>query len=234
MKEIGLTLKETAIIYTLLPITQTLSSPIAGLIADRLGKYRDVLLVSIVMTILLTTALLYVPTIPADESYKEFEFMSFNLCTQNPTVTQECGIISPENDTDTTELNSCRLQCNETGYLNISQLVVLQTKIDPIANICEYRVTEIQLDNSTLMDMCSEESSTFIYNCSIICQDRNDTSLSSPTPSNSRYMTFYLYSVLRVVHNIFCAIGYTLVNSSALALTETNTNMGEYGRQRFV
>lgn len=233
MKELGLTVKETAVIYTLLPITQTLSSPIAGLIADRLGKYRDVLLVSIFMSILLTTALLYVPTIPDSESNSDFKFTVLNLCGDNYTLAQRCGIKSIADNTSSTVLNSCRLKCDEK-YFNITELVISLTHVTNSTNLCHYKITDNEEHDSSLKQMCDTGSLTPMFNCSITCQNSNITSFALPTTSSGRYLTFYLYSVLRVVHNIFSAIGYTLVNSSALALTETCTELGEYGRQRFV
>lgn len=233
MKELGLTVKETAVIYTLLPITQTLSSPIAGLIADRLGKYRDVLLVSIFMSILLTTALLYVPTIHDSESNSDFKFTIHNLCGENYALAQRCGMKSMADNTSSTLLNLCRLNCDEK-YFNITELVISLAHITNGTNLCHYKITDNEENNSSLKQMCDTGSLTPMFNCSITCQNSNITSFALPTTSSGRYLTFYLYSVLRVVHNIFSAIGYTLVSSSALALTETSTALGEYGRQRFV
>lgn len=230
MKELGLTVKETAVIYTLLPITQTLSSPIAGLIADRLGRYRDVLLVSIFMTILLTTALLYVPSIHDSESSSDFKFTLLNLCAEDYSLTQQCAIKSIA---DKTVLTSCHLKCDET-HLNMTELVISLTHVTNNSNLCHYKVIDGKEFNSTLDQICGTSSLTSISNCSIMCKSSNITSYALPTTPGERYLTFYLYSVLRVVHNIFTAIGFTLVNSSAIALTETNTEMGEYGRQRFV
>lgn len=232
MKELGLTVKETAVIYTLLPITQTLSSPIAGLIADRLGKYRDVLLVSILMSIVLTTALLYVPTIHDDESSSELQLQILNVCDEKYTLTRHCDVMTFDDDTSNV-FNSCQLKCTETD-IQLSQLVIYRTSVTNDTNLCHYSMIEKDENNSSLKNACTVGSLASEFNCSIICQRANITSLETPTSSSGRYLTFYLYSVLRVVHNIFSAIGFTLVNSSALALTETNTELGEYGRQRFV
>src|SRR5947208_1643907 len=49
-------------IYTLLPITQVLGPPIAGFIADKLGKYKPVLVLSLVLCIVTATSILFVPS----------------------------------------------------------------------------------------------------------------------------------------------------------------------------
>lgn len=234
MKELGLTVKETAIIYTLLPITQTLSSPIAGLIADRLGKYRDVLLVSIVMSVLLATALLYVPTIIENSPSNSLNVSVPTLCDGSPLLIKNCDVSSINNSVNNILSISCQVKCDALSVNATSPIEIYVVYKSHNSSICEYNVSDIYTENTTWNLLCSSVPQISKPNCSIICNVSNITLDTSSSFSSGRLLTFYLYSVLRVVHNIFSAIGYTLVNSSALALTETDTQMGEYGRQRFV
>nr|XP_015930368.2 major facilitator superfamily domain-containing protein 6 isoform X1 [Parasteatoda tepidariorum] len=64
MKELGITVEETAIIYTLLPVTQLVCTPLAGMIADKLGRYKDVLMLSVLFSVAFATAILFVPPAP--------------------------------------------------------------------------------------------------------------------------------------------------------------------------
>lgn len=42
MRALGITVEETAFVYTILPFASVLGSPIAGFIADKLGNYKPV------------------------------------------------------------------------------------------------------------------------------------------------------------------------------------------------
>ncbi|KFM77533.1 Major facilitator superfamily domain-containing protein 6, partial [Stegodyphus mimosarum] len=64
MKELGITVEETAIIYTFLPVTQLVCTPLAGMIADKLGRYKDVLMLSVLSSVAFATAILFVPPAP--------------------------------------------------------------------------------------------------------------------------------------------------------------------------
>ncbi|XP_054708258.1 major facilitator superfamily domain-containing protein 6-like [Uloborus diversus] len=64
MKELGITVEETAIIYTFLPVTQLFCTPLAGMIADKLGRYKDVLMLSVLSSVAFATAILFVPPAP--------------------------------------------------------------------------------------------------------------------------------------------------------------------------
>ncbi|KAI1280747.1 Major facilitator superfamily domain-containing protein 6-A [Halotydeus destructor] len=65
MRQLGLSVEETALIYTLLPFTNIIGPPIAGFAADKLGKYKSVLLMSLFLVIASATGILFVPPSPA-------------------------------------------------------------------------------------------------------------------------------------------------------------------------
>lgn len=74
MRQLGISVRETAIVYTILPFTQVIGSPLAGFIADKLGKYKPVLLITLVMCIITSTALNFVPGSGDPESNDEERF----------------------------------------------------------------------------------------------------------------------------------------------------------------
>lgn len=78
MKELGITVEETAIIYTLLPVTQLVCTPFAGMIADKLGRYKDVLMLSVLFSVFFATAILFVPPAP-------------NPKVEHPAINLHCG-----------------------------------------------------------------------------------------------------------------------------------------------
>lgn len=72
MKQLGITVKETAVVYTLLPVSQIVGPPIAGFVADKLGRYKPVLLISLISCILSSTAIMFVPgSGDPDAQYKQ-------------------------------------------------------------------------------------------------------------------------------------------------------------------
>ncbi|XP_035227890.1 major facilitator superfamily domain-containing protein 6-like [Stegodyphus dumicola] len=223
MKELGLTVEETAIVYTLLPVTQFLSSPIAGFIADRLGKYRNVLLLSIIMTIILATCLLYVPAVNKNSHPKIWTVKI--VCDHENVTAERCENTAVTNGIENTHLEPCHFNCSTATKLsNNSWSITFNVTNKVSSEECEYYASSV----------CALSIKPISPNCSIICNELNTTeSMPSDNIRNGQHLTFYLYSLVRIVYNIFSAIGFTLVNSSALALTETDTELGEYGRQRF-
>lgn len=62
MKMLGITVEETAIVYTVLPFAQILASPMAGFIADKIGNYKPVLCISLIGTIITSFAMMVMPS----------------------------------------------------------------------------------------------------------------------------------------------------------------------------
>lgn len=67
MKQLGLTVFEMTIIYAVLPMIQLLGTPIAGFIADKMGNYKPVLLISLGTCIVTTSLIQIVPGRKASE-----------------------------------------------------------------------------------------------------------------------------------------------------------------------
>ncbi|XP_054708752.1 major facilitator superfamily domain-containing protein 6-like [Uloborus diversus] len=232
MKELGLTVEETAVVYTLLPITQFLSSPLAGFIADRIGKYRDVLLLSILMTIVIATALLYVP--PISPNITRNNSAAEIYCKNERLIFERCDNFSLLQTTEKElELQMCNMRCDKLTFKNSFIDMPLTIKLMKNSRDCAHEVESIIIQKNISSLTCDLHSPSIPSNCSIMCHMMNST-LENPADSKSgRQLTFYLYCTFRIIYNIFSAIGFTLVNSSAIALTEMDRESGEYGRQRF-
>ncbi|XP_067623972.1 uncharacterized protein [Eurosta solidaginis] len=61
MQSIGLTVEEIAIIYLALPFTTFLSPPITGFLVDKFGKYKPVVIMSLLLNALFHHSLLFIP-----------------------------------------------------------------------------------------------------------------------------------------------------------------------------
>lgn len=61
MQSIGITVEEIAIIYLALPFTTFLAPPITGFLVDKFGKYKPVLLFTLLLNALFHHALFIIP-----------------------------------------------------------------------------------------------------------------------------------------------------------------------------
>ncbi|KQS69962.1 uncharacterized protein Dere_GG24569, isoform C [Drosophila erecta] len=61
MQSIGLTVEEIAIIYLALPFTTFLSPPITGFLVDKFGKYKPVVVMSLLLNAIFHHSLLFIP-----------------------------------------------------------------------------------------------------------------------------------------------------------------------------
>jgi MFS family permease len=62
MRKLGITVEEITFVYTVFPITEALGPPIAGFIADKLGNYKNVLVINLVITVASSGAIKFVPS----------------------------------------------------------------------------------------------------------------------------------------------------------------------------
>jgi MFS family permease len=62
MRQLGITVEETAFVYAILPLTQIFGGPISGFIADKIGNYKPVLLISLILCIVSSITIMFVPT----------------------------------------------------------------------------------------------------------------------------------------------------------------------------
>lgn len=129
MKQLGITVEETAIIYTLLPVTQLVCTPLAGMIADKLGRYKDVLMLSVLSSVAFATAILFVPPAPDPR-------------VEHPDIDLHCGpVVLPHivvekcwggpcdvfytNQTNPMRLQGCNVYCpksEDTEYVEVEHL----------------------------------------------------------------------------------------------------------------
>ncbi|XP_035226352.1 major facilitator superfamily domain-containing protein 6-B-like [Stegodyphus dumicola] len=218
MKELGLTIKETTIIYSLIPISQFLIPPAVGRFVDKLGKYRNVLLFSLIMVFLLTIGMLYVPAV-SNAEYQEQSLIK-DLCNDE-NITRGCKCILANNSTENLmDIPSWYFTCN-------TEILPINNTLHAISNITNSLVSRECGYNKTLI------MTTMPSNCSNTCKGFNKTAISSEDMREDLYLTFCLFATLRIAFEVFVNIAFGLVNASAVALTENDVKAGEFGKQRF-
>ena len=75
MKDIGISVEHIAIIYAILPFVNLISSPLVGFLADRLGSYTRVLILSLLGDALFFTLLLAIPHVTVIELDQNNDFV---------------------------------------------------------------------------------------------------------------------------------------------------------------
>lgn len=70
MRHLGLSVEEVAIVYSILPFVQALGSPLAGLLADKLGNYKPVLVIALIVSILTSLVLMLIPSAGNPQLYQ--------------------------------------------------------------------------------------------------------------------------------------------------------------------
>ena len=108
MKDIGISIEHIALIYAILPFNSLVSSPLVGFLADKLGNYTRVLIVTLLGDAVFYSLLLAVPkvatldywpengTLEATGSGSWLTFPSANVCQDCQTL-EISAVVRPKN-----------------------------------------------------------------------------------------------------------------------------------------
>ena len=155
MKDIGITVENIAIIYAILPFTSLVSSPIVGFLADKLGSYTKVLILTLLGDGLFYSLLLAVPVSKTNE-YSDQNLFIFqgdslkldytkNYCF-NETEATSCGWNEGKNEV--LNFSNCTASCMTYGmdicnYFNVD------------STLCNSTQSNLKLFNMTLNSLNS-------------------------------------------------------------------------------
>ncbi|XP_069191153.1 major facilitator superfamily domain-containing protein 6 isoform X3 [Procambarus clarkii] len=132
MQELGLTVAEIATVYAFLPITSILGPPLSGLVADRFGRFKQVVVANMVLTVVLHCALLYVPARP------------------RASIRMSCG---PDGNVLTWSCNTCHQQLNNTQLQLTLQLCEFDCVSPPSElSVCVHEEDLATCHNYSLFD----------------------------------------------------------------------------------
>ncbi|KAK7080308.1 hypothetical protein SK128_013082, partial [Halocaridina rubra] len=252
MQQLGITVREIAIIYAFLPIASLLGPPTSGIFADKFGKYKIVLMINMVLTTIFHCMLLYVPSRPRNS-------LTFSCGTDGHQLTWDlCD--NCHNDRNGSNLDlvlrNCKFLC-ESPPENINLCYDLGTN----SSTCQtFSVNEEIKINGTLFsrreaDVCvhhwydlMHEENVFqglncISNCPVQCQVSGKPRCHDPEdPSNDPH-TFWAYFALRMVATFFLASSFTMLvtnpdnkfsslHQDATTLAVIKDHDGDFGKQR--
>lgn len=180
MRQIGITVEETAIIYAVLPIVGFLGPPTAGFFADRLGRYQPVLIAALIGVGVFHTALLAIPQVSIEEIPINVEFLCSHQGTSvkadrcSPKKVCPNNLTSPEMNLGLGQcFTSClaskshlnqsliseiclqgnSLTCDHFDQSNISITVSDIVLVSSSSSGCEYQIQNFNWNNKTFTNM---------------------------------------------------------------------------------
>ncbi|XP_042231696.1 major facilitator superfamily domain-containing protein 6-like isoform X2 [Homarus americanus] len=241
MQQLGITIKEIGTIYTFLPITSILGPPISGILADKFGNFKLVVLVSLVLTVVFHVMLLYIPQRPTNSLTMscgpQGHTLSWSFC-------HGCHMDSDNIDLQVT-LQDCELHCESPS----SDLVMCLHDTNS-SDLCTSFDLKHQITlNGTLTswmdeDMCGhtwhdlQYESEMFHNltcpgqCPVECQVKGVPPCHLPDDPSQSYSTFWIYFILLMIANFFMSSLFTMMDALTLAIVKQHN--GDYGKQRFL
>ncbi|XP_069191154.1 major facilitator superfamily domain-containing protein 6 isoform X4 [Procambarus clarkii] len=239
MQELGLTVAEIATVYAFLPITSILGPPLSGLVADRFGRFKQVVVANMVLTVVLHCALLYVPARP------------------RASIRMSCG---PDGNVLTWSCNTCHQQLNNTQLQLTLQLCEFDCVSPPSElSVCVHEEDLATCHNYSLFDQITlngtvlswreeEKCNHTLYNplydqqvyhtlscssqCHVKCQVMQVPQCHVSDDPDSTANTFWIYFVLRMIATFFLNSLFTMMDAMTLAIVRQHN--GDYGKQRFL
>ncbi|XP_064096936.1 major facilitator superfamily domain-containing protein 6-like isoform X1 [Macrobrachium nipponense] len=241
MQQLGITMKEIAIIYAILPVGSILGPPISGMIADRMGQYKVVVVLNIFLATVLHVLLLYIPTRTPNP-------LTFSCGPNGNDMTwATCDYCHHErNNSDVVfTLEECSFKCDsppeELQLCLTSGLNVTSCRSFDVADEIQVNGTLLSvLENDTCIHAFQQilheekvyQTLTCPSSCPVQCKVTGSPHCLHPDdPSNNPY-TFWIYFFLRTIATFFLASGYTMLDATTLAILKDKS--GELGKQRLL
>jgi hypothetical protein len=163
MQSIGITVEEIAIIYLALPFTTFLAPPITGFLVDKFGKYKPVMILTLVLNAIFHHALFMIPqqeipgTVP--NAYVMRNPKNGNIDVWwSPCPSREC----PEETELDFELENCVAHCLlDTGYYSSTSMESLTSEEPRLSSIKEKLEERQEFDafisSSTMISLITQE-----------------------------------------------------------------------------
>ncbi|XP_018006678.1 uncharacterized protein LOC108664575 [Hyalella azteca] len=239
MRQVGLNVKEVAVIYSVLPLSAIIGPIISGMIADRTSKFKAVLMVSIAMTTVLTLSLAFIPQVDRTAGTTAFTFNTSGIVVSH---------LDCREPLQTDEHLTCSSSCLSAGlhemphgsyglicrHLDHTQQIPLASCLVPVDGEmdCGHEI----IFSSALGKMSPyrkhKNDDIFIEeNCTVHClASKTGDPFESSEMSNSK--TFWWYLALRTSGMLFIKSSFGLMDASIMAVMLRTG--GDYGKQRLV
>nr|XP_053653742.1 major facilitator superfamily domain-containing protein 6-like [Cherax quadricarinatus] len=240
MQVLGITVKEIAIIYSFLPIASLLGPPTSGLVADTFGRYKSVMMVNMVLTVVFHVSLLYVPqrsisslSLTCRPDNDTLTWAACDLCHHNRSHTQfeltlkDCRFLC-ESPPEEEQLRVCLSNDHHTHCLalNVTDQVsangtILSWQDD---DICGHTWYDQVLDDQVYQRLTCQSQ------CQVECQVKMAPTCDHPDEPSNGATTFWVYFAIRMTGSFFLSSAFTMTDATCLALLKQYG--GELGIQR--
>lgn len=238
LKQRGLSLNELSITFVLTPLVQFIALTISGVIADKLGRSKPILVMNLILLVIIVGSMLLIP--------------SMNIVSCEPQLVKlkchhnEYGRLiaktSCDVNTDVIELASCNVTCpeNVTQYCNGQNLIceMLEGNEDfdnlslsvhvnwayKLRNKCYYNVTSMSHQNVSY-SWCSVPHKMY---CRIAClmNPEEDCGLQD----DNRTVYLILNMILIVLFNAVFSNTYRFMDVTTMCLVKEHNS--DFGRER--
>lgn len=256
---LGMTLTEIGIQFAIAPVATLIGTPLLGVLADRIGDFKRMLGISLVVCAILAYSLLFIPPI---KTTSECETQSTSLklsCPSNHTLPINLVMDLPtclekskarkkfksktlNTNSSVIHLNDCTIECNNNDifcFNNTDEQICISNETFSInLNAISSQTQSINTSFVNLM------FNSITYE-KLICVTKNVCDIRCPLKRNrienyshkkivdqkSRRLTFWLYMCIRIT--LFLVIVSEVSLLRAAILTIVGKCKSEYGYQRF-
>ncbi|CAL4114200.1 unnamed protein product, partial [Meganyctiphanes norvegica] len=233
MMGMGITMTQIGFTYACMPFASIIGPPIAGILADRFGNYKLVLIMVMFMTAGLHHMLLYVPyneperiSLSCGPGGYNLTSDSYHHCIQKNNYTlqgihlKDCKFTCEEPDQN---VNVCYnddicLTYNSTQKVSFNISIALASENDDQEGVLDH-IERVNYSRQPLT--CSNH-------CRLNCQISGVADC--VTKEFSLEYTFWIYLSTRLLATLFLGPSFTMLDASALALVKEHK--GEFGKQR--
>lgn len=249
MKALGLTVRETAIIYAILPIAEVIAPILGGVIADRTGRYKAVYLTALLMCAAFTMSFHFIPIISPHCSRG---LVTVSCKSSHYVVTFQKSCPNAENITANLDIGECQLFCsekvqkehdpiypfaqcrNDTCSHNTKSKFRLTAHYITEEDGCQLNVTSVEDPNFNEMNStCDGEYwENAIPSCNIRCvvSKVDNVTIACNSSEQIRYLTIVLCFAMNVALQFFTALCFSMLDATIVVMVSKHGS--HFGRQR--
>lgn len=247
MKNLGLNVRETGFIFTVLPLSEVIAPVVGGAIADKTGKYKAVYMTSLLMCAIFCACFHFIPHISNQCDHKSVEIRC-SSSSYAASFSKNCSIESQ--DHLELEVDQCKFICLEVTSIedynfescrdedSCPPILTEKTKesfslVGNVDSRCSLNITSIKTLNRTYTNpSCSWKKESENFQCIMKClvTKINNTSVPCEPVRQFRYLTVGLCLTLNVGLSFFTALCFSMLDATIFVLVTKHDSY--FGRQR--
>ncbi|XP_018006707.1 major facilitator superfamily domain-containing protein 6 [Hyalella azteca] len=239
MQQLGISVKEIAIIYSILPLPAIMGPVICGIIGDYVSNFKAILIANIGLTVLFNIASVFTPVLEL-QHMQPLNFNSSGLSLSEPFCLLEGETLS--SDRMPWLCNSPCFDNSELDVFSNTNQTLHCTSVDrshelPLSS-CFLEMPDeagcghtVQFSNGRSRFSSSKDNFYASTNeCIVTCVPTSMQGVDDSYMSNSR--TFWIYFICRIFVTLFMNAAFSMMDASIMAVMLRTG--GDYGKQRLV